>query len=306
MAGLTPLEAHDLLRFADTFEERLATAHDTHSRRRGHEREKQWLTEALELVRAARADAPELLEKARDLPELADVREEFADDLQQVWVDSLERLHAGITFHAGSRSPLIETLFPHLKFPNLRKASRAAVEQYAADLERRSNLAYVTRMLQQDTFTFAPPVIEHVRNSYAKWQSCFSTEGLGEGDPQVREALLELGKRMDLVIRQARLLAEAALAPIRGAYEDSNLAGKMRRRSVKSALPTGEDPAPPAESASEEDQAPPEPSEEPAPEAEPLEAEADAEVPSPAPRKKRGRKSKSEAAAPEDDLKSEN
>ncbi len=233
MAGISALEAHDLVRFAETFEERLIAAHDAHSRRRGLEREKRWLTEALQVVAEAREGAAALLKKARELPELAEVREEFAGDLQQAWVDTLERLHAGITFHAGSRSPLIETLFPHLKFPNLRKASRPAIEQYNADLERRAALAYVARMLSQESFSFAPPVLEQVRQAYSRWQSCFGGMAMGEGDPEVREALLTLGKQVDLAIRQARMLAEAALTPVRGAYEESNLSAKPRRRTPK-------------------------------------------------------------------------
>lgn len=235
MSGLSPIEAYDLLRFAEVFEERLTLANDTHQRRRGLAREKRWIGDAVELLKEAREGSDALLEKARELPELSEVREEFAGDLLQVWVDALEKLQAGITFHAGSRSPLIETLFPHVKFPALRKASRALVEQYQADLERRAALGYVGRMLAQETFTFAPPLLGQIAEAFAKWQTCFTTDALGPGDPEVREALLEHGQRLELAVRQARLLAEASLSSVRHAYEDSALAQKPRRRAQRPA-----------------------------------------------------------------------
>ena len=157
--SMSCLEAYDLIRFAEVFETRLAAAEEQLSGKRGLAREKEWMGAALELVRLERVPAPGMLERVRDLPELDEVREEFGAELLNLWVDALEKLHAGITFSAGSRSPVIDALFPHLKFPQLRRASREAVTEYAALYERRLKSSYVSRLLAQEELALVQPVL---------------------------------------------------------------------------------------------------------------------------------------------------
>ncbi|ATB40846.1 hypothetical protein CYFUS_006307 [Cystobacter fuscus] len=229
--SLSTLEAYDLVRFAEAFDSRLASADELLAGRSGLEREKEWLSTALQIVRTERAPAQAVLEKVRDLPELEEVREEFAYTLQNAWVDTLEKVHAGITFCASSRAPVIEALFPHLKFPQLRRASREALQEFVTGYERRLKSSYVSRILARDDFAFVRPVLEQVATAYAHWQSCFAPVQLPhEQAAPLRAELIALGKRLDLALRQARCLAEAALAPLPDAFENSGLAAKPRKR----------------------------------------------------------------------------
>ncbi|EPX55686.1 hypothetical protein D187_009297 [Cystobacter fuscus DSM 2262] len=238
--SLSTLEAYDLVRFAEAFDSRLASADELLAGRSGLEREKEWLATALQIVRTERAPAQAVLEKVRDLPELEEVREEFAYTLQNAWVDTLEKVHAGITFCASSRAPVIEALFPHLKFPQLRRASREALQEFVAGYERRLKSSYVSRILARDDFAFVRPVLEQVATAYAHWQSCFAPVQLPhEQAAPLRAELIALGKRLDLALRQARCLAEAALAPLPDAFENSGLAAKPRRRAARG-LPLAE------------------------------------------------------------------
>jgi hypothetical protein len=225
------LEAYDLIRFAEVFESRLAAAEEQLSGKRGLAREKEWMSAALELVRLERVPAPGMLERVRDLPELDEVREEFGAELLNTWVDALEKLHAGITFSAGSRSPVIDALFPHVKFPQLRRASREAVAEYAALYERRLKSSYVTRLLAQDELALVRPVLEQVASAHAQWVALYDPTPLPEEQAApLREGLVTLGRRLDIAVRQARLLAEAALTPVRDAFDSSGLAIKPKRR----------------------------------------------------------------------------
>ncbi|WPB81194.1 hypothetical protein KYC5002_18940 [Archangium violaceum] len=232
--SLSTLEAYDLVRFAEAIDSRLAAADELLAGRPGLEREKEWLSTAIQIVRSERAPAPALLEKVRDLPELEEVREEFAFNLQNLWVDTLEKLHAGITFCASSRSPVIEALFPHLKFPQLRRASREVIQEFAAGYERRLKSSYVSRILARDDFSFVRPVLDQVATAYSTWQACFAPVQLPhEQAAPLRAELIALGKKLDIALRQARCLAEAALAPIPDAFENSGLAAKPRKRAAR-------------------------------------------------------------------------
>lgn len=229
--SLSTLEAYDLVRFAEAIDARLAAADELLAGRPGLEREKEWLATAIQIVRTERAPAPALLEKVRDLPELEEVREEFAFTLQNLWVDSLEKLHAGITFCASSRAPVIEALFPHLKFPQLRRASRDAIQEFVAGYERRLKSSYVSRILARDDFSFVRPVLDQVATAYATWQASFTPVQLPhEQAAPLRAELIALGKKLDVALRQARCLAEASLAPVPEAFENSGLAAKPRKR----------------------------------------------------------------------------
>jgi len=315
------LEAYDLIRFAEVFEARLAAAEEQLVGKRGLAREKEWMSAALELVRLERVPAAGLLERVRDLPDLDEVREEFGAELLNTWVDALEKLHAGITFAAGSRSPVIDALFPHVKFPQLRRASREAVTEYAALYERRLKSSYVTRLLAQDELALVRPVIDQVAAAYAQWVACYSPAPLPEEQAvPLREGLVTLGRRLDVAVRQARLLAEAALTPVRESFDASGLALKPRRRPGRGGLleepSAGLDETPPDEdegaldegTGEQGEEAPaeaaageaPPPSEPAVDEAPGTDAEAAAGPPAEEPVQKPARKSRKRAAKPAD------
>lgn len=244
------LDAYELVRFVPTFLERLEQAQDRLAQDAERTVEQRWLASALERVRSVDPGAA-LLEKVRDLPELTDVRADFAEGQQNAWVDALEKLLAGITFHAGSRSPVIEALFGHQKLPALRRASREGAAPFAQEFERRLKSAYVTRTLTQEEFAFAPPVLAQIAQAWAGWEACFQPSNLPEEEAApLRRGLLEAAERLDRAVRQARLIAEAALLPLEGAFEALALHQKPRRRVAKI------QPAPPPE---------PEPAVDPAP-----------------------------------------
>jgi hypothetical protein len=239
--SLSTQEAYDLIRFAEAFEARLVTASDTLADREGLEPEKEWMATALKLVRTALVPAPALLGRAKDLPELEEAREEFSFQQQNLWVDALEKLHAGITFCASSRSPVIEALFPHLKFPQLRRASQEAVDEFAAAYERRLKSSYVSRIFAQDDFSFVRPVVDQVASAYAAWQESLAPSNLPDAQvAPLRAEMISVASRLDLAVRQARLLAEAALLPVPGAFDSTGLAAKPKRRAGRG-LPFGAD-----------------------------------------------------------------
>lgn len=246
----SPVEAYDTIRHSAVLAERLAAAQAELEKKRGLKAEKEWLRSAGDLLGAAREPSKGLVERARGLPGLEDVRDEMGAVFQGLWVDALERLLAGFTFHAGPRAPLIEAVFPHTKLAALRKASRESALGFAEDLGRRMKTSYVTRTLAEPAFAFALPVLEQLASAFSQWQEVYSGENMPE--PQAAEVLKELlaaAKRLDLACRQAKLLAEAALAPCGGLFEELGLSAKPKRRSTRSKeQPTvvgAEDPPPP-------------------------------------------------------------
>ena len=227
----SPIEAYDLIRHAALLAERLAAAQAELEKKRGLKAEKEWLRAAVEVLGVAREPTPAILERARGLPGLEEVRDELGSVFQELWVDALERLLAGITFHAGPRAPLIEAVFPHVKLGALRKGTRESALAFADDLGRRMKTAYVTRTLGEPAFAFAQPVLDAIASAFTQWQEVFSGESLPE--PEAAEVLKELlaaAKRVELASRQAKLLAEAALAPCGGLFEELGLSVKPRRR----------------------------------------------------------------------------
>jgi hypothetical protein len=279
LSSLSVVEAFDLVALAAQLADRLETAKAQLAQKNGHRREKEWLDSAAELLATGKAERAELMQRAFRLDELAFLREEEAEARLGQWVDALEKLVAGITFHAGSRSPMFEALFPKQKIPSLRRAPKEQVEKYHKDFEKRLNGSYAKRMLGTDEFAFAGPVLEQVAGAYARWQEAFSPAPLApEETESLTNELTHAAQKLELPIRQAKLVAEAALAPVHGAFEASGLNLKLKKRAAK---PAHVPEAPKVEEA-------------PAPEPEPAPVEAAA----PAKPKKKKRAAESPAVTP--------
>jgi hypothetical protein len=232
--SISALEACDLLRFAAGYTERLSEAASTLERSPALTREREWLSAARALVTAAATPGPALLERAPLLPELPELRADRAGAAQGEWVDALEKLLAGITFHVSGRAPMIEALFPHQKFAPLRKVGRDVAQKFQQDFEKRLRSGYVSRMMGTPDFAFAVPVVERIRAAFAAWEACFGDGGLSvEAARALRAELARAGAAVDLALRQARLLAEAALLPVPGAFEQAQLAQKPKRRASR-------------------------------------------------------------------------
>ncbi len=234
---MTTLDAFDTVAWSETFAERLDAAALELGKKQGFKDEKDWLTQAQRKVAEAREGLGPLGSTLLRLPELEPVREEHARTLQGEAVDAVERLQAGITFHAGSRAPLLEALYGKLKLPLLRRCDAEDFERFCADFEKKLGSSYAKRMLSDPGFAFAQPVIEQAHKSFAAWRGAFSSEPLPEGDAQaLREELLARARKLEQPLKQARLLAEAALCPLKDAFENSGLGQRPKRRSPKPAV----------------------------------------------------------------------
>jgi hypothetical protein len=231
---ISALDAFDTLAWSATTLSRLETAQAELSKKQGLKDEKAWLAAAVERVRAAHEGEGDIRDRAMRLPELEPLREEFARSLQNAVVDALERLFAGITFTAGSRAPLLEALSAKLKVPQLRRAERDDFESFCADFEKRLNSSYAKRMLGEASFAPVAPAVEQLRVAITAWRQGFAPTAPSEEEARaLRDELEALARKVELPLRQARLLAEAALAPVRNAFEESGLGLKPKRRAAK-------------------------------------------------------------------------
>lgn len=237
MSPSSLLEAFDAVAHSEVLLSRLEAAEAELSRKQGLKDEKAWLAAAVTRVTTARDGVGDLLTRVLRLPQLEALREEHARSLQQAAVDAVERLQAGITFHGGSRAPLIETLFAKLKLPALRRAEREDFEKFCTDFEKRLNGSYVKRMLADATYAPLEPALQAMREAFATWRGAFSPEPLSETDARaLTDELDAAARRLELPLRQARLLAEAACAPVKELFESSGLAAKPKKRSLKAVV----------------------------------------------------------------------
>lgn len=250
MSNLTALEAYDLVSYSAQFQGRLSAALAGLDAAHAHKREAEWLASAVELIHSSRERLMNLVERSLVLPELAAVRVEHAGVLQGRSVDALEKLLADIMFHAGSRAPVVEALFPRQKLPALRRAKRPVMEAYVAELEKRLSGTYVKRMFAEEGLAFAQPAVDEVRVAFARWKASFADANLPADQAEaMRTEFATAAQGLEAPIRQAKLLAEAALLPLPGAYETSGIGLKPRRRAVKPPTPTPEVAARPPEDA---------------------------------------------------------
>lgn len=243
------LDAFDLVAHSERLLSRLDAAAAELSKKQGLKDEKAWLDQARARVAAAREGVGELLTRVLRLPELDPVREEHARVLQNAAVDAVEKLHAGITFAAGSRAPLLEALYGKLKIPVLRRCDREDFEKFCGDFEKRLGTGYARRMFSEEAYAIVLPTLEVLRQSFATWKGVFSNEPLDEAAAQaLRDELDAAARRLEAPCRQARLLAEAALVPLRELLEISGVTSRPRKR-VKvpgeDASPLDEDPVDP-------------------------------------------------------------
>jgi hypothetical protein len=234
----SPLDAFEAIAFSDVLVGRLSAAKAELSRKQGLAKEKAWLDTALERLTAAREGLGDLLLRALCLDELAPAREAHARTLQQAAVDAVERLQAGITFHGGRRSPVLEALYGKLKVSALRRAEREEFEKFCTNFEKRLNGTYVKRLLADESFAPIVAAVAEVRASFSSWRRALAPEPIAEPDAQrLCQELEAAARRLELPMHQARLLAEAACAPVKDLAERFGFAAKPKRRAVKPASP---------------------------------------------------------------------
>lgn len=251
------LDAFDTVAHSEQLLRRLEGAAAELSKKQGLKEEKAWLDTATQRVSAARNGVGDLLIRVLRLSELEPVREGQARLLQNAAVDAVERLHAGITFAAGSRAPILEALYGKLKIPVLRRCDREDFEKFCTDFEKRLNSTYAKRMFAEPSYELVVPVLEQMRAAFATWRGVFSEVALSDSEAQaLRDELDAAARRLELPCRQARLLAEAALTPLKELLENSGVTHKPKKR-VKTELDDDsslmdEDPVDPASPSEEE------------------------------------------------------
>lgn len=208
-------EAYELLVDADQLAPRLEAAATALTQLPELEAERGWLAAARErvagvLVTSHRA----LLDRALRLPELESYRAERGKQLQASIADDFERLQGGITHLGGARGPLIDVIFHNLKVPALRKCSRAELERFCAEIERRLATSYSQRILATERYQAVAPTLQSLRDAFAIWRSIFAEAPLDEAEAAaLRVELATAASGVELPLRQARLLAQAALLP---------------------------------------------------------------------------------------------
>lgn len=229
------LEAFEVLVQAEQLGPRLEAAAVALSQLRGFAGEKQWLSAARE--RLASVCGPEtraddgLLLRALRLPELEGARKERASFLQGSLVDALERLYSGIGYVGGSGAPLLDVLFRDTKFSQLRKCNRDALETFCTELEKRLATTYAKRMFATDTYEPVVPALKELRAQVATWRSIFVAPSLTDSEADaLRTELQAAAQKLDVPVRQARLLAQAALLPTTELLDATGLTAEGKRR----------------------------------------------------------------------------
>lgn len=194
--------------------------------------ERAWLAAARDRLAAVRLPSYSgLLDRALRLPELETLKGEHGKRLQGAIADSVERLQGGITHVGTARSPLLEVLFLNLKVPMLRKCGRSELDKFCTELERRLASTYAQRVLATERYLPVGGAVQAFATALATWRSVFVEAPLtDEAAAPIREELLVAGRTVELAVRQARLLAQAALLPAAEMLDaDGVLTAKAKR-----------------------------------------------------------------------------
>ncbi|MFO0594021.1 MAG: hypothetical protein U0228_01920 [Myxococcaceae bacterium] len=255
----SPLEAFDLVSHSEQLLNRIDAACAELSKKQGLKEEKAWLETARARLAAAREGVGNLLTRVLRLPELEPVKEDQARVLQNAAVDAVERLQSGISFAGGARAPLLEALYGKLKVAVLRRCDREDFEKFCVDFEKRLNTTYARRMFGDPAYAVVAPALQALHEAFATWRGVFTANPLDEAEAQaLRDELDAVARRLELPCRQARLLAQAALSPLRELLEASLVEQKPKRRAGAPNVDEDEhpllenDPADPHEPSTEE------------------------------------------------------
>ena len=229
------LEAFEAVAQAQRLLPRLDAAAAELAKVSGLAEEKAWLDTARGRLRgASEGTASDLLIRTLRLPELEAIRPEHARAVQGLVVDALEQLHAAIVVVAGPRAALLEALYFKLKIPVLRKCTREEFEAFYKDFEKRLRSTYAKRMLADSDYASVVGSVESFRRSFETWRNLFAGDSADGDEANALRAELETAAtRMELAGRQSRLLAQAALAPLRDFIDVAQLLALDPKRKAK-------------------------------------------------------------------------
>lgn len=198
--------------------------------------EQAWLLAAAARLEREIARVQESFVRAALLPEFESERKARLQGLEQALVDSLEGLREGLTRRVGAGNPLVEVLFPHQKFEKLRR-NRERLQAYMKDFERRRSSTYVSRMCADPEYPFLTGLLSQVAQAKSAMLAAAAEVPPPNAEQDaIRSELLATASRLLAVLRQARALAEAALA-----FEPEQLAAlgvdyKLRRRAPRDSV----------------------------------------------------------------------
>ena len=229
----TLVESFELMVHAEQLAPRLEAAATALAQLPGLAEENGWLAAARVRLGATRIESyGDLLNRALRLPELEGLKAERGKLLQAAVADEVERLQAGIAYAGGARSPLLDVLFHNLKVPALRKCGRPELERFCAEIERRLESSYARRMFTAEPYTAVMPTVHALGSAIATWRSVFTAPPIDDQAAAPLRRELELaGRTVEVSLRQARLLAQAALLPAGDLLDAAGvMTSKARRR----------------------------------------------------------------------------
>lgn len=234
MSSFSIQEAQDLAAFAGQSVERLAAAralfdstHDEASE------ERRWLETATQRVTGALEGLRRALLEAAPLPEFAGARKVKSEALSNAWADAIESVFDAIVANVSANGPLVEALFPHQRFATLRKPGSSA-QNFWLEFERRAESGYVRRLCSDPEYAFLPPLLEAAKSSERSLREALSPKALPEPQAlELREAVSVATQALEVALRQARCLAEAAFAATPTWLSELGLDAKPKRRASR-------------------------------------------------------------------------
>jgi hypothetical protein len=235
MSAVSIHEAQDLVTFASAALERLSLA-SAQLDAAGAEpvEERAWLSVAAQRVSAGLADTQAALTEAADLSEFAGTRKLKGETLSAAWADAVEGVFDAIVANVSGNGPLIEALFPHQRFASLRRPG-AAAQNFWLEFERRSESAYVRRLCGDPSYQFLPPLLEAAKETEKKLREAMSPKPLPAAKAdKLRERVSAAAERLELALRQARALSDAAFAATPSVVTELGLDAKPKRRAQRS------------------------------------------------------------------------
>ena len=235
MSSVSLQEAQDLVTFAEQTLERLALASERLAEAGDAQAEEQaWLATAALRVRAGQEDTQAALSEGAELPEFASKRKVKSEVLSAAWADAVEGVFDAIVANVSGNGPLIEALFPHQRFDALRKPG-AAAQNFWLEFERRSESAYVRRLCGDPSYEFLPPLLAAATETERALRESAKPKQLPPArEQQLRERISVAAERLELALRQARALCEAAFAATPAVMIELHLDTKLKRRAQRS------------------------------------------------------------------------
>ena len=228
-------DAQDLSAFAQQARERLTLARAkfdaTHD---ADPEERRWLEIAAQRVTDALERTQATLQDAAPLPEFASARKVKSETLSNAWADAVESVFDAIVANVSANGPLVEALFPHQRFAALRRPGSSA-HNFWLEFERRAESGYVRRLCQDPAYEFLPPLLEAARESERKLREQLTPRALPEAKAALlRDAVSVAAEGLELALRQARSLVDAAFAATPSVVSELGLDAKLKRRTTRS------------------------------------------------------------------------